>query len=138
MIRPLFLSLALFGVFGTVAIPHASAATASVPPSIVAQALTLFESESAAQAHCPHDVVVWLNTRSGIYVKVNLLAQLLFDTYGLTLQQSKTMILTSEAFLDRLDREVNTEVTRLTEQFDELLDDLGIDEGPYLNFDGST
>lgn len=29
--------------------------------------LPLFASESAAQAHCPRDVVVWLNTASGIY-----------------------------------------------------------------------
>lgn len=26
-----------------------------------------FSSEAAAQAHCPSDTVVWLNTRSGIY-----------------------------------------------------------------------
>ena len=29
--------------------------------------LQLFESEAAAQKHCPRDVVVWLNTASGIY-----------------------------------------------------------------------
>jgi hypothetical protein len=29
--------------------------------------LQLFTSESAAQAHCPRDEVVWLNTASGIY-----------------------------------------------------------------------
>jgi hypothetical protein len=27
----------------------------------------LFDTESAAQAHCPKDVVVWLNIPSGIY-----------------------------------------------------------------------
>lgn len=26
-----------------------------------------FSTEAAAQAHCPRDVVVWLNTNSGIY-----------------------------------------------------------------------
>ena len=26
-----------------------------------------FDSEAAAQAHCPNDTVVWLNTNSGIY-----------------------------------------------------------------------
>ena len=29
--------------------------------------LQLFSSEAAAQAHCPNDTVVWLNTNSGIY-----------------------------------------------------------------------
>jgi hypothetical protein len=39
--------------------------TASAP--VTAGSLQLFSSESAAQAHCPRDVVVWLNTNSGIY-----------------------------------------------------------------------
>lgn len=34
---------------------------------VTAGSLHLFASESAAQAHCPRDVVVWLNTNSGIY-----------------------------------------------------------------------
>jgi len=67
MLRPLVLMLALLGVLGTPVLPHAAAVDASTSSSIVAQALTLFDSESAAQAHCPHDIVVWLNTRSGIY-----------------------------------------------------------------------
>jgi hypothetical protein len=29
--------------------------------------LAQFDTEAAAQAHCPSDVVVWLNTSSGIY-----------------------------------------------------------------------
>ena len=39
--------------------------TASAP--VATGSLQLFASESAAQAHCPRDVVVWLNTNSGIY-----------------------------------------------------------------------
>lgn len=30
-------------------------------------ALNLYQSQDSAQAHCPTDTVVWLNTRSGIY-----------------------------------------------------------------------
>jgi hypothetical protein len=29
--------------------------------------IPLFETEAAAQRHCPSDTVVWLNTKSGIY-----------------------------------------------------------------------
>jgi hypothetical protein len=29
--------------------------------------LTLFATEDAAQKHCPHDTIVWLNKSSGIY-----------------------------------------------------------------------
>ena len=38
---------------------RAVVAQASLPP--------LFDTESAAQARCPKDVVVWLNIPSGIY-----------------------------------------------------------------------
>ncbi len=35
---------------------------------VVSQALPpVFETEDAAQTHCPRDVVVWLNVPSGIY-----------------------------------------------------------------------
>ena len=34
---------------------------------VLTGSLQLFASESAAQAHCPRDQVVWLNTNSGIY-----------------------------------------------------------------------
>ena len=39
--------------------------TASAPVTV--GSLQLFSSESTAQAHCRRDVVVWLNTNSGIY-----------------------------------------------------------------------
>ncbi len=35
--------------------------------SVFAQSLPFFQTETAAQAHCPKDTVVWLNTPSGIY-----------------------------------------------------------------------
>ena len=40
-------------------------ATAQIP--VANGSLQLFATESAAQAHCPRDTVVWLNTNSGIY-----------------------------------------------------------------------
>jgi hypothetical protein len=43
---------------------QAALAAARVPLS---QDLQLFTTEEAAQRHCPKDVVVWLNTNSGIY-----------------------------------------------------------------------
>ena len=39
--------------------------TASAP--VARGSLQLFATEAAAQAHCPRDQVVWLNTHSGIY-----------------------------------------------------------------------
>jgi hypothetical protein len=45
----------------------ASAYRHASPPPISAGSLATFDVESAAQAHCPKDQVVWLNTSSGIY-----------------------------------------------------------------------
>lgn len=45
-------------------------AAAHIRTAVVATATTdipMFDSEAAAQAHCPADTVVWLNTKSGIY-----------------------------------------------------------------------
>ena len=38
-------------------------------PTVFAHAdgLTLFNSETQAQQHCPNDTVVWLNTATGVY-----------------------------------------------------------------------
>jgi hypothetical protein len=35
------------------------------PRPVTAQ--TLYQGQDAAQAHCPSDTVVWLNTRTGVY-----------------------------------------------------------------------
>lgn len=47
----------------------AARTNAATEPSVVAQAAmpALFATQDAAQAHCSHDVVVWLNIPSGIY-----------------------------------------------------------------------
>jgi len=44
-------------------------AVASSPPVAIAVAATaaMFDTEAAAQRHCPQDIVVWLNTPTGIY-----------------------------------------------------------------------
>ncbi len=39
----------------------------SVAPVVAREPLTLYPTETQAQAHCPADTVVWLNTPSGIY-----------------------------------------------------------------------
>ena len=47
--------------------PHGAMASSHKTVPVSAGTLQLFSTESAAQAHCPHDEVVWLNTNSGIY-----------------------------------------------------------------------
>ncbi len=44
------------------------AAAATLPSTvIVAAAPAMFDTEAAAQKHCPRDVVVWLNIPTGVY-----------------------------------------------------------------------
>jgi hypothetical protein len=69
MVKRLALVAALFAFAGLGSIPSPAAPVAVAQTANVAQASLppLFDTESAAQAHCPKDVVVWLNIPSGIY-----------------------------------------------------------------------
>ncbi|HXM18319.1 MAG TPA: hypothetical protein VN934_05855 [Candidatus Tumulicola sp.] len=52
-----------FGAAG----PQPTAAPSTSPTSSPTGPIVKFDTEAAAQQHCPNDVVVWLNTRSGFY-----------------------------------------------------------------------
>ena len=68
MLRRLALIAALFGFLGAIPMPSSASVTSASQPVIVAQSSPpLFDTENAAQAHCPKGVVVWLNIPSGIY-----------------------------------------------------------------------
>lgn len=55
-------------VFATFAVPTGALGRAAATTLVAQAALpSLFSTESQAQAHCPKDVVVWLNIPSGIY-----------------------------------------------------------------------
>jgi len=64
MIRRFF--FAAFLALTTPAIPAVASHHATPAPT---SQLAMFPTESVAQAHCPSDTVVWLNTNSGIYQK---------------------------------------------------------------------
>lgn len=69
MFRHLALAAAFFLFPGLAPGQALAAPTASSQTAILAQASLppLFSSESDARAHCPKDVVVWLNIPSRIY-----------------------------------------------------------------------
>jgi hypothetical protein len=63
-VLPLLVATAFLGSLAPAAgYPQASATITAV----AATRLPMFDSESAAQAHCPSDTVVWLNTKTGIW-----------------------------------------------------------------------
>lgn len=43
------------------------ALNAATHQAVASTAIAMFDTESAAQKHCPRDVVVWLNIPTGIY-----------------------------------------------------------------------
>jgi hypothetical protein len=49
------------------AFPQGSQLHTTATVALASAHLALFNTEAAAQAHCPRDEVVWLNTRTGIY-----------------------------------------------------------------------
>lgn len=69
MLKRFALAMALLACDGFLPTNGVDAATHSLQATVVAQASLplVFDAESAAQAHCPKDVVVWLNIPSGIY-----------------------------------------------------------------------
>lgn len=59
------LSALTFALIVFVPVSHPALAA---PTQIVAYAqIPMFTTEDAAQAHCPRDAVVWLNTKTGIW-----------------------------------------------------------------------
>jgi hypothetical protein len=62
-IRAFFASL----ILATAICAAPAFALAPTPPFVIAAAPAMFDTEDAAQKHCPKDVVVWLNTSSGVY-----------------------------------------------------------------------
>ena len=66
MIRRLFAALLVLSFLGSPGLASARAHH-KVSAPVATGDLQLFENEGAAQKHCPRDVVVWLNTASGIY-----------------------------------------------------------------------
>ncbi len=68
MLKRFALVAALFAFASLLPSYGAAAPVLAAQAAVVAQSLPpLFDMESAAQAHCPKDVVVWLNIPSGIY-----------------------------------------------------------------------
>ena len=68
MFKRFALVAALFAFAGLLPTYAGSSTISTAQAVIIAQALPpVFSTESAAQAHCPKDVVVWLNILSGIY-----------------------------------------------------------------------
>ena len=64
---PLIAALVLTAGLSSTAPAVASNHTATIAAKKAVTDIPMFDTDAAAQAHCPSDTVVWLNTHSGIY-----------------------------------------------------------------------
>jgi hypothetical protein len=67
MILRLIAILLLFVAFPNVAMAHETRQHTSTVAVAASAAIPMFDTESEAQAHCPKDIVVWLNTKTEIW-----------------------------------------------------------------------
>jgi len=65
MVRRVFLAIIVMSL--ELLFPSIQRVNATTTASASSVVLDKFATEDAAQAHCPKDEVVWLNTASGIY-----------------------------------------------------------------------
>lgn len=83
------------------------------------------------------DFRIFCSTEKEAYQQLALLAEMLFENHGLTLQQHKTRIVSVDEFRrEYLKSEESIEVQRLSDKFLEILQEMGI-EDPYgeINYD---
>lgn len=95
---------------------------------------TLF-SEDVIFTRYVDDYRIFCDSRQTAHQCLARLANVLYETHGLTLQSQKTKILTAEEFVnDVLETEERKELKALTEGFSEILEIMGIDN-PYGELD---
>ncbi|MDX8047598.1 RNA-directed DNA polymerase [Gracilibacillus sp. S3-1-1] len=81
------------------------------------------------------DFRIFCSSKKEAYQQLALLAEMLFENHGLTLQQHKTKIISVEEFRKNyLKSEESIEVDRLSDEFEILLNEMGIDD-PYVDID---
>lgn len=84
------------------------------------------------------DYRIFCDSRQHAYQCLARLANVLYETHGLTLQSQKTKILTAGEFVSEvLETEERKEIQALAEGFDEIVDNLGLDN-PYEPIDYDT
>ncbi|WP_233345090.1 RNA-directed DNA polymerase [Burkholderia cepacia] len=110
-------------------LPVGSAASRLIAEITISDIDQLLLSEGANYVRYSDDFRVFCSSEAEAYKFLTYLARWLFDNHGLTLQQHKTRIVSTEVFRQQYLREnENRELDTLSERFHELLSELGIDD----------
>lgn len=92
---------------------------------------------SEGTTHCRHvdDFCIFCSNEREAHERLALLARILFENQGLTLQQHKTRIMTIDEFSENhLNQEERHELNNLAERFRNILKDIGLSD-PYQELD---
>lgn len=118
-------------------LPVGSAASRLIAELTIADIDQLLLSERAVYVRYSDDFRIFCRSEAEAYRYLTLLARALFDNHGLTLQQHKTRIVTTEIFRAQYLREnEHRELDTLSEQFYDLLSGLGIEDSyEEINYD---
>jgi len=121
-------------------IPVGSAASRLIAEVTISDIDQLLLSEGIIFTRYSDDFRMFCISEAEAYKNLTLLAKILFENHGLTLQQSKTKIVTVEKFLsDYLKEDEKREVDTLSEKFYLLLTKIGIeDQYEDIDFDELT
>lgn len=91
----------------------------------------LLLSEGTSFVRFVDDYRIFCESEREAYDALAILANALFENHGLTLQQHKTTIMSSEEYLGGIaPDEEDLERTKLSEEFERIVDELGLDD-PY-------
>jgi hypothetical protein len=110
-------------------IPVGSAASRLIAEVAISDIDQLLLSEGARYVRYSDDFRFFCNSEAEAYKFLTILARALLENHGLTLQQNKTKIISSDLFRTAYLREnEKRELETLSERFYELLEEMGIDD----------
>lgn len=116
-------------------IPVGTDASRLLAEAVIADVDAALVGEGLTYCRYSDDFRFFCDSESSAYRALTLLANTLFENHGLTLQQTKTRILTVSEFKRlHLETESSTERKTLGEKFRSILESVGIDN-PYIEVD---
>ncbi|MEX5216885.1 MAG: RNA-directed DNA polymerase [Nitrospira sp.] len=108
-------------------IPVGQTASALLAETAIADIDSYLDSEGAVFCRYVDDFRIFCRSERDAYKWLSLLAKILFDAHGLTLQQIKTKIFSTNAYLKYLESEESDEMARINRKLKEILARQGAD-----------
>ncbi len=95
-------------------------------------------SERTVYTRYSDDFRIFCSTKREAYEKLSFLANVLFENHGLTLQQNKTRIISTEEFGELYFSTTQEEINKLSKILEEIFDEMGLDFYDEIDWDDLT